>query len=227
MRRHLIASVAAALTIAVSAPVVQAAPAPLAGSADVPGSSAYLDDLGRPTPELQNQIKAVANAPHMPEHIRNALLTGLAFTAGTGETGGPGLPEHGPGFTQFYWPTVSGGCIDGRGDAVASAIAVPGPAEIPAPGARDGQTTFLFTALGTKPAAERQGGMFVHWFNMDTLKFGTTPLGNHGINPEGPATVSGVADTGKGTILAVATGQLRTTTTTCGFVPTVAKIEAR
>lgn len=223
-------AVAAAISLGVAAPpAATAAPAPLAGSADLPGSSAYLDELGRPTPLLQHRVREIADNPLMPKEVRNALLTGLAFTAGTGETGGPALPD-GPGtpsFTQFYWPTVSGGCIDGSGDSVASALAVPGPAEIPEPGARDGQTAFLFTALGTETAAQRQGGMFVHWLNVDTMKFGATPLSNHGINPEGPATVSGVADTGKGTIVAVVGGDLRTTSNTCHFIPTAAVIEAR
>lgn len=212
-----------------NAAAAHAAPAPLAGSAGMPGSSAYLDELGRPTPYLQQRVTEIATHPLMPDDIRNALLTGLAFTTGTGETGGPDLPHPAtaPTFTQFYWPTVSGGCIGGGGDSVASAIAVPGPAEIPAPGARDGQTAFLFTALGTAPAARHQGGLVVHWLNIDTVQFGSTALTNHGINPDGPATVSGVADTGKGTVVAVVGGDLRTTDNTCSFLPTAAVIDAR
>lgn len=191
------------------------------------GSSQYLDELGRPTPYLQDRVHEVAELPFLPQEFSDALLSGLAFAAGTGEVGGPPLPEDAPTFTQFYWPSVSGNCIGGELDATGSALAVPGPAEIPAPGAAAGQTAFLFTALGTAPAAEEQGGMNVHWFNLDTFAFGQTPLGNHGINPEGPATLSGVADTGTGTILAAVSGDVRTTESTCSFIPTAAVIEAR
>lgn len=191
------------------------------------GSSQYLDELGRPTPYLQDRVQEIAALPFLPQELSDALLSGLAFATGAGEVGGPPLPEDAPVFTQFYWPTVSGDCIGGQLDATGSALAVPGPAEIPAPGAADGQTAFLFTALGTAPAAEQQGGMNVYWFNLDTFAFGETPLENNGINPEGPATVSGVADTGKGTILAALGGDVRTTESTCSFLPTAAVIEAK
>ncbi|AWB82175.1 hypothetical protein C3B44_07240 [Corynebacterium yudongzhengii] len=199
--------------------------APPAGS--VPMSSTYLDELGRPTPYLQERVREFANQPFVPPQLRDTLLSALAFTAGYGELGGPELPTDAPTFTQFYWPTISGGCIGGQGDAVASALAVPGPATIPAPGAAEGQTSFLFTALGTPPAAENQGGLYVHWLNLDNLRFGATPLANNGINPEGPATVSGTADTGNGTIVAIVGGDLNTTESTCHFLPTAAIIDAR
>ena len=135
--------------------------------------------------------------------------------------------EGGPHFEQFYWPTVSGKCIGGQGDSVGSAIAVPGPTEIPAPGAKDGETAFLFTALGTSPAAEHQGGMNVQWVNLDTMRTGITPLSNHVINPDGPATLSGTASTGKGTIVAMVSGTVNTQEQPCNFVPTAAIYEVK
>ena len=108
-----------------------------------------------------------------------------------------------------------------------SAIAVPGPAEIPAPGAAEGQTAFVFTALGTAPAAPEQGGMTVNWANINTLRTGATSLGNHGINPDGPATLSGTADTGHGTVVAVVSGTVHTEDGPCTFIPTAAIIDAR
>ncbi len=218
-------SSAIALTIAGTlAPVTATAQA-----APLPDLSSHnpLDELGRPTPRTQQEIRAFANQPWMPPALRDALLSGLAFTAGTNGDGGPELPDNAPRFTQFYWPTVSGSCIGGELDAVGSAIAVPGPAEIPAPGAAEGQTAFLFTALGTAPAAPEQGGMTVNWANINTLRTGATPLGNYGINPDGPATLSGTADTGHGTVVAVVSGTVHTEDGPCTFIPTVAIIDAR
>lgn len=186
-----------------------------------------LDELGRPTPQTQAQVRDFANQPWVPAEMRSAILSGLAFSVGANGDGGPELPDNAPTFTQFYWPTVSGSCIGGELDAVGSAIAVPGPAEIPAPGAGPGQTAFVFTALGTSPAATEQGGMNVTWFNLDTLQNGVTPLGNYGINPDGPATLSGTANTGHGTVVALVSGDVRTQDATCNFIPTAAIIDAR
>lgn len=192
------------------------------------GSSSPLDSLGRPTPETAAKVRAFANQPFVPADARNAMLSALAFSAGEGASGGPALVEgQGPNFTQFYWPTVSGRCIGGTLDSVGSGIAIPGPTTIPAPGAGEGETVFLFTALGTAAAAPDQGEMRVQWFNLDTHAFGNTPLFNNGINPEGPATVSGVAKTGKGTVVAVMAGTVKSVESSCNFVPTAAIIEVR
>ena len=132
-------------------------------------SHSPLDELGRPNQETQDRIRAFAAQPWIPEDVRNAILSGLAFFAGGGDgKGGVAMPEgNNPNFRQFYWPTVSAHCIGGTSDAMGSAIAVPGPTEMPAPGAQPGETVFLFTALGTPPAAREQGGMNVQWFNLD------------------------------------------------------------
>ncbi|WP_460490817.1 Rv1157c family protein, partial [Corynebacterium nasicanis] len=90
-----------------------------------------------------------------------------------------------------------------------------------------GQTAFVFTALGTAPAAATQGGMHVNWVNINTLQHGAVPLGNHGINPEGPATLSGTADTGHGTVVAMVSGRVHTADGPCDFIPTAAIIDAR
>lgn len=185
-----------------------------------------LDELGRPTPEVLDQARHFAEQPWLPDEFRSAILAAVAFFAGEGN-GGPPLPEDAPHFTQFAWPTVAGNCIGGESDSVGSAIAVPGPAEIPVPGAEAGQTAFLFTGLGTAPAAEQQGGMHVHWININNLRTGITALDNHGINPDGPATLSGTADTGRGTVLAMVTGEVYTEDATCSYIPTGAIVEVR
>lgn len=190
-------------------------------------SSNPLDELGRPTPETIARVNAFADQPYVPEQVGNALRTAVAFFAGSGELGGPPLPKDAPAFTQFAWPTVSGNCIGKGMHSTASAIAVPGPAKSPAPGAKAGQTMFVFTALGTPAAAQKQGLMKVYWVNLSTLRTGVTPLGNNGINPTGPSTLSATANTGKGRVLAVADGSVRTTDRTCAFAPTAASINVR
>ncbi|AKE38866.1 Hypothetical protein NG00_00803 [Corynebacterium camporealensis] len=193
-------------------------------------ASSPLDELGRPTPETAERIRAFAAQPWVPEDARNAILTALNFTTGgsNGEPGGPALPEgNNPEFRQFYWPTVSAKCINGEGNSVGSAIAVSGPTKMPAPGAGEGETVFLFTALGTATAAQNQGGMHVQWFNIDTFQTGSTPLHNNGINEDGPTTVSGRAATGKGTVLALLHGSVNTANGPCSFAPTAAILEVR
>ena len=198
----------------------------LSSLVNIPQSSSPLDSLGRPTPETQERVRAFAAQPWIPQEARSAILTALNFSAGDGGEGGVAMPEgNNPGFRQFYWPTVSARCIGGQGDSVGSAIAVPGPTDMPAPGAGEGETVFLFTALGTPTAAEQQGAMSVQWFNLDTFQFGTTPLFNNGINADGPTTVSGRAATGKGTVVAVLSGAVNTAESSCSFPPTAAYLE--
>ena len=190
-------------------------------------SSNPLDSLGRPTPETVARVHTFADQPQVPEQVGNALRTAVNFFAGTGELGGPPLPEDAPAFTQFAWPTVSGHCMGKGLHSTASAIAVPGPTKTPAPGAGAGQTTFVFTALGTPAAAKDQGLMKVYWVNLNTFRTGVTPLDNNGINPTGPSTLSATANTGKGRVLAVVDGAVRTTDKTCAFAPTAASINVR
>ena len=228
-RRTAVRTAAAAVALtAVSTLGLSISPAAASAQISSPASSQNpLDQLGRPTPQTQAQIRNFANQPWLPAQMRDAILSALAFSVGDNGDGGPPLPENAPVFTQFYWPTVAGSCIGGELDAVGTAIAVPGPAEIPAPGAAAGQTAFVFTALGTAPALPEQGGMNVTWFNLDTLRNGVTPLGNYGINPDGPATLSGTANTGNGTVVAIVSGAVRTEDATCSFLPTAAIIDAR
>lgn len=190
-------------------------------------SSRYVDELGRPTAHTIEQIDAFASQAFVPADVANALRTAVGFLAGTGEGGGPPLPEDAPTFTQFYWPTVSSNCIGDGLHSTASALVVPGPTETPAPGAGPGQATFVFTALGTPAAADDQGLMHVYWVNLDTAHTGVTPLANNQINPQGPTTLSATADTGSGRVIAVVDGSVRTTENTCKFAPTAASFSVR
>lgn len=188
-------------------------------------TSSPIDHLGRPAPHILQQMQDVAMQPFVTPQARNSLLAAVAFYRGEGKSG-VSIPDGAPTINQFIWPTVSAQCIGGTQNATGTAIAVPGPAPLPLPGVKQGQTMFLFTALGTSAAAPEQHGMNVHWLNLNTKKFGTTALSNTGINPEGPATINGIADTGSGQILAWLDGGVTLTdatgapANTCSFAPT-------
>jgi len=184
-----------------------------------------VDQLGRPTPEILDQVEAFANQPGIPEQVKGTLLRVVSFFRGDGEPGAP-LPDNAPVFTQFGWPTVATNCIGGTSNAVGTAIAVPGPAAIPLPGVPAGQTGFVFTALGTGPAAGNQTtSMQVNWLNISTGAMGQTPLAPGAMNPQGPGTVNGLAETGSGDVVAVLSGGITTDEPSgpanCQFAPTI------
>ncbi|AFH90591.1 hypothetical protein A4R63_03930 [Corynebacterium pseudotuberculosis] len=223
---------AAACTIASggSANAMPAQPlpvAPLLSSSSTINLSSWLplDQLSRPNAEVLSKAKDFADT--LPEPLRNQLLAAVAFIEGTGQSEIK-VPDNGPQFSQFLWPSIAGECINGHLTATGSAIAVPGPAEIPAPGAKEGETAFVFTALGTgKLGPNEHQAMNVHWFNLSTLQGGSTRLAGHGINPEGPSTVSGTADTGKGRVIALIEGTIATEASPCTFLPTAALFEVK
>lgn len=225
------ACLATALAVFQLIPVTPATLAtPLATAQTLSAASSVnppLDELGRPTPDVIRHVNAFADKPYVPDRVGNALRTAVNFYGGTGELGGPPLPADAPPFTQFYWPTVSSNCIGPGLHSTASAIAVPGPATSPAPGAAPGQATFVFTALGTPAAAPQQGLMRVYWFNTSNFRSGVTLLGNNGINPTGPATLSATAATGPGNVIAVVDGGVRTLDKVCNFAPTAASFHVR
>lgn len=187
----------------------------------------YVDPVGRPTPLAQRTVRDYANQPWIPADVRAALLAGLDFFAGTAGPGGPPLPSKAPAFRQGFWPTVSPDCMGSGLHSTGSALGVPGPAHTPVPAPGNGDTTFVFTALGTQAAAAQQGSMNVYWVNLQNFRTGVTPLGNHGINPTGPATLSGRAHTGPGTVLAVVAGGVNTGGRICHFAPTAMTITVK
>ncbi|KQB86285.1 hypothetical protein [Corynebacterium lowii] len=218
LSRRLGATLAAIVTSAGLglAAALPAQAAPILPVPPLPEGPLYL-----PSQQQVQQARDFAAQPWLPKDMASAIRAAADFYEGTGNTeGAVELPENAPHFAQFYWPTVAGNCIEGQLNSVGTAIGVPGPAQIPAPGAAEGQTAFLFTGLGTAAAAPEQNDMSVHWFNLNTLAAGTTKLGNHGINPQGPATLSATADTGKGTIVAVITGTVHTQQGACTYLPT-------
>ncbi|MET8774551.1 hypothetical protein AB0H49_19340 [Nocardia sp. NPDC050713] len=174
------------------------------------------------------QARALLATPGIPPQVKATLERVITFLDGSGG-GGPELPpSDGPRISQFLYPTIGKGCIGPTSDSVGAALAVPGPAELPPPGPKAGQTGFVFTALGTKsPAAVQNPPLTVQWVNLDNRRSGVQPLTNESeLNADGPATLSALADTGSGRVAAVISGSLTTTTAdsgarTCTFAPTL------
>ncbi|MBD0323385.1 MAG: hypothetical protein ICV72_08370 [Aldersonia sp.] len=225
-------------TAALFAPVVQAgvpidalaslAPAIIgaaAGPADAGTPTQAADD---PQRALLEQAKTLLANADLPPQVKSALERVITFLDGSGG-GGPAIPQDGPVIAQFLYPTIGQNCISDGGNSVGAALAVPGPATLPPPGPKAGQAGFVFTALGTPvPTAEQARPLTVTWLNIDNRKTGTQNLTDAAkINPpDGPATLSTVADTGPGRVIAVISGGLTTQEAgaaprSCTFLPTV------
>ncbi|MGA9873751.1 MAG: hypothetical protein WBQ44_21735 [Rhodococcus sp. (in: high G+C Gram-positive bacteria)] len=192
------------------------------------------DVAGPPQADLLAQARTLLETSALPDQVKSTLETVITFLDGSGG-GGPDLPPaDGPVIAQFLYPTIGKGCISDTADSVGTALAVPGPATLPPPGPPAGQAGFVFTALGTAPlAAVQEAPLTVTWLNLDNRLSGTQELtGASNINPGGPATVSAIADTGPGRVLAVVSGSITTQSTedpaaparSCGFLPTIGTV---
>ncbi|WP_145708582.1 Rv1157c family protein [Rhodococcus rhodochrous] len=192
-----------------------------AGPADVADAADGKNDL-------LAQAKELLENSELPESVKSTLQRVITFLDGSGG-GGPDLPEPGAVvISQFLYPTIGKGCIGDSQDSVGTALAVAGPSHLPPPGPAAGQTGFVFTALGTAPAAgEQQQPLTLSWVNVSNGRTGTQPLTNDAkINPDGPTTLSTIADTGSGQVLAVISGGITTQDEgadprSCTFLPTV------
>ncbi|MGF7121128.1 hypothetical protein J2X34_001538 [Rhodococcus sp. BE178] len=191
------------------------------GAAAVPADIADVDTKN----DLLAQARALLESANLPPELKSTLERVITFLDGSGG-GGPEIPQDGPAIAQFLYPTVGKGCIAPSSDAVGTALAVPGPAHLPPPGPAAGQAGFVFTALGTAKAAPTQG-MTVTWINVDNGRRETQTLTTEArINPDGPATLSVISNTGPGRVLAVISGDLTTepegaAPLTCNFLPTI------
>ncbi|WP_084436589.1 hypothetical protein [Aldersonia kunmingensis] len=181
-----------------------------------------------PQNALLAQAKTLIENSALPPQIKSTLARVITFLDGSGG-GGPDIPKNGPVISQFLYPTLGRGCIGDGGDSVGAALAVPGPAQLPPPGPKAHQVGFVFTALGTdSPTAKQDTPLTVTWLNLDTRKTATQNLTDDAkINhPDGPATLSAIADTGAGRVVALVSGSLTTQAEgkapiTCSFLPTV------
>ncbi|MHA0288565.1 Rv1157c family protein [Mycobacterium sp. C3-094] len=145
--------------------------------------------------------------------------TPVAATNPGGGAFGPNTPV-----TQdFLYPSISNGCLADGGNVLATAISVAGPAAIPLPGPGPGQTAYVFTAVGTPgPAAEQKLPLNATWVNLTTGKSGSVTLKPRpDMNPQGPTTLTAIADTGSGSIMSTIFGQVTTTEKQCQFMPTI------
>jgi hypothetical protein len=135
----------------------------------------------------------------------------------------PGYGPNAPITQDFMYPSIGSNCLADGSSAIAAALSVAGPATIPLPGPQSGQTAYVFTAVGTPGPAEVQKlPLNVTWVNLTTGKSGTVTLKPRtDINPDGPTTLTGIADTGSGSIMSTIFGQVTTKEKQCQFLPTI------
>jgi hypothetical protein len=176
-------------------------------AAEVPAAAPPAD---LPAPAAANPAPATAPTP--------APAPGDAAPAAASAFGPDSPPTQ-----DFMYPSISNGCLKDGGNVLATAISVAGPAKIPAPGPAAGQTAYVFTAVGTPgPGAEQRLPLNVTWVNLTTGKSGGATLKPRpDINPEGPTTLTVIADTGSGSIMSTIFGQVTTTEKQCQFMPTI------
>ncbi|MEK0583455.1 hypothetical protein OSH69_21065 [Mycobacterium ulcerans] len=135
----------------------------------------------------------------------------------------PGFGPDAPPTQDFMYPSIGTNCLADGSNIIATALSVAGPATIPTPGPGPGQTAYVFTAVGTPGPAEVQRlPLNVTWVNLTTGKSGSVTLKPRSdINPEGPTTLTGIADTGSGSIMSTIFGQVTTKERQCQFMPTI------
>ncbi len=171
--------------------------------------------------------------PHLPTGIDPAHAVGPAPVEALAPAPGaapdptpppapPAAPET-PPTQEFIYPSIGNGCLTDGGNSIATAISVAGPASIPTPGPKAGQTAYVFTAIGTPgPGPEQKLPLNVTWVNLTTGRSGSATLKpNPEINPDGPTTLMAIADTGSGSIMSTIFGQVTTADKQCTFLPTI------
>ncbi|UYP20938.1 hypothetical protein OED52_05650 [Rhodococcus sp. Z13] len=191
------------------------------------GAAAGPADVADGKNDLLATARELLENSQLPDNVKSTLLRVITFLDGSGG-GGPEIPDPDTVvISQFLYPTIGQGCIGDGQDSVGTALAVPGPAKLPPPGPAAGQVGFVFTALGTAPAADVEQGLTVSWINVSNGRTGTATLHNEAkINPEGPTTLSAIVETGPGQVLAAISGGITTQKEgaeprSCGFLPTV------
>lgn len=196
------------------------------GQANLPPE--YENSIYQAAALLRNQ--APSAIPEMPAPLPEA-------PAGSNPApGSPALPsdDAAPKIQEFMLPTIGMNCIEGTdgeggGNAIGKALVTAGPQEAPAPGPKEGEAGYVFTALGTGPAlTDEAHPLSVNWFNLDTgAKGQAILLPNPAINATtGPATFTAIIPTGKGRVLSTVFGTVTAKNTegeehACTITPTV------
>jgi hypothetical protein len=211
-------NVASAVNSFVAQPAAAHVPAP--GAA--PGAEAHLPagvDPAHAVGPAPEALPAPAGEAAAPVPAPDPAASAPALPAAAN----PQFGSDAPTTQDFLYPSISNGCLKDGGNVLATAISVAGPAKIPAPGPGPGQTAYVFTAIGTPgPAPEQKLPLNVTWVNLTTGKSGSATLKPRpDINPEGPTTLSVIADTGSGSIMSTIFGQVTTTEKQCQFMPTI------
>jgi hypothetical protein len=218
-------NMASAVNSFVAQPAAAHVPAP--GAA--PGAEAHLPAgvdpahaVGPAPDALAPDAAMVADAAPAPE-AAPAPAPGPDGAPAPEAAANPQFGPDAPTTQDFLYPSISNSCLKDGGNVLATAISVAGPAKIPAPGPAAGQTAYVFTAIGTPgPAAEQKLPLNVTWVNLTTGKSGSATLKPRSdINPQGPTTLSVIADTGSGSIMSTIFGQVTTTEKQCQFMPTI------
>lgn len=185
---------------------------------------------------LMAAASAFAGNPAVPTESKNVASSVNQFVAeptnpdsaalGVPAPHGVALPEAGadaPPTQDFMYPSIGPNCVADGSNSIATALSVAGPAKIPLPGPGPGQTAYVFTAVGTPgPADVQRLPLNVTWVNLTTGKSGSATLRPRSdINPDGPTTLTVIADTGSGSIMSTIFGQVTTKDRQCQFMPTI------
>jgi hypothetical protein len=212
-------NVATAVNQFVAAP---AAPQHVPAVGAVPGAEAHLPAGVDPAHAVGPALEAAPEAAPAPEAVPAPAPEAVPVPAPEAAPA-PGFGPDSPPTQDFMYPSISNGCLKDGGNVLATAISVAGPAKIPTPGPGPGQTAYVFTAVGTPgPAPEQRLPLNVTWVNLTTGKSGGATLKPRSdINPEGPTTLTAIADTGSGSIMSTIFGQVTTTEKQCQFMPTI------
>jgi len=202
-------------------------PAHAAGPAPAATPPAAAPPVAAPVPSANAPVVAPAPAPPAPvaapAPAPPAPAVAPAPAPGAAPAAAPGFGPDAPPTQDFMYPSIGTNCLADGSSSIATALSVAGPAKIPTPGPGPGQTAYVFTAVGTPGPAEVQKlPLNVTWVNLTTGKSGTIALKPRSdINPDGPTTLTAIADTGSGSIMSTIFGQVTTKDRQCQFMPTI------
>jgi hypothetical protein len=199
-------------------PAPQTVPAPPAATPPVATPRAAAPAPGTTVPAA---APAPSPAPAAPSPAPAAPAPAPAPAAAPAAA--PGFGPDTPPTQDFMYPSIGTNCLADGSNAIATALSVAGPAKIPLPGPGPGQTAYVFTAVGTPgPADVQRLPLNVTWVNLTTGKSGSVTLKPRpDINPDGPTTLTAIADTGSGSIMSTIFGQVSTKEKQCQFMPTI------